>query len=190
VFLSPHEIEKLTLVQVGVLAQRRLARGLKLNHPEAIGLIATVMLELIRDGKHSVRELMEVGRTMLGTNQVMPGVAEMIPDVQVEGTFPDGTKLVSVHEPIYLENGDLNLALFGSFLPVPNVSAFGWSSRANRRRRCPWGRGIFCFDRGAKGKRSGLGYVERIARTCGGVASVWVVCPSSRSFGPRFLLGW
>lgn len=123
-FLSPHEIEKLTLVQVGVLAQRRLARGLKLNHPEAVGLIATVMLELIRDGKHSVRELMEVGRTMLGTNQVMPGVAELIPDVQVEGTFPDGTKLVSVHEPIHLENGDLKLALFGSFLPVPDVSLF------------------------------------------------------------------
>lgn len=123
-FLSPHEIEKILLMNVGVLAQRRLARGLRLNHPEAVGLIATVVLELIRDGKHSVRELMEVGRTLLGTRQVMPGVAGMIPDVQVEGTFPDGTKLVSVHEPIHLENGDLKLALHGSFLPVPNAAAF------------------------------------------------------------------
>ncbi|MBX3088300.1 MAG: urease subunit beta [Cryobacterium sp.] len=123
-FLSPHEIEKLMLVQVGVLAQRRLARGLRLSHPEAVGLIATVVLELIRDGKHSVPQLMEMGRTLLGMNQVMAGVAEMIPDVQVEGTFPDGTKLVSVHEPIHLENGDLKLALFGSFLPAPSLSAF------------------------------------------------------------------
>lgn len=127
-FLSPHEIEKLMLAQVGVLAQRRLARGLKLNHPEAVGLIATVILELIRDGKHSVPELMELGRTLLGTNQVMPGVAGMIPDVQVEGTFPDGTKLVSVHEPIHLANGDLRLALFGSFLPVPEAKVFASKS--------------------------------------------------------------
>lgn len=127
-FLSPHEIEKLMLAQVGVLAQRRLARGLTLNHPEAVGLIATVILELIRDGKHSVPELMELGRTLLGTNQVMPGVAGMIPDVQVEGTFPDGTKLVSVHEPIHLANGDLRLALFGSFLPVPEAKVFASKS--------------------------------------------------------------
>lgn len=127
-FLSPHEIDKLTLVSVGVLAQRRLARGLRLNHPEAVALIATVVLELIRDGEHSVPQLMEIGRTMLGTNQVMPGVAEMIPDVQVEGTFPDGTKLVSVHDPIHLKDGNLAIALHGSFLPVPALSKFGTAS--------------------------------------------------------------
>ena len=75
-FLSPHEVDKLTLYNVGLLAQRRLARGVKLNHPEAIGLIATVTLELIRDGKHSVVELMELGRTLLGKKQVISGVAD------------------------------------------------------------------------------------------------------------------
>ncbi len=124
-FLVPHELEKLTLHNVGLLAQRRLARGVRLNHPEAVALIATVTLELIRDGKHSVRELMQVGRTLLGTRQVMAGVPALIPDVQVEGTFPDGTKLVSVHTPIHLTDGDLKLALHGSFLPVPDLSVFG-----------------------------------------------------------------
>lgn len=123
-FLAPHELEKLTLSNVGILAQRRLARGLRLNHPEAVALIASVTLELIRDGGHSVAELMELGRTLLGTNQVLPGVADLIPDVQVEGMFEDGTKLVSVHHPIHLADGDLKLALHGSFLPVPELSAF------------------------------------------------------------------
>jgi len=121
--LSPHELDKLTLHQAGFLAQKRLARGLRLNHPEAVALIATVVLELIRDGK-SVAELMNLGRQLLGRNQVMSGVPEMIYDVQVEGTFPDGSKLVTVHHPIASENGDLKLALHGSFLPVPDVSAF------------------------------------------------------------------
>lgn len=121
--LSPREIDKLTLHQAGSLAQRRLARGVRLNHPEAVALIAAVLLELIRDGR-SVAELMDVGRKLLGRNQVMPGVPEMIYDVQVEGTFPDGSKLVTVHHPIAHENGDLALALYGSFLPVPKAAAF------------------------------------------------------------------
>ena len=121
--LSPRELDKLTLHQAGSLAQKRLARGVRLNHPEAVALIATVLLEFIRDGKR-VAELMDLGRKLLGRNQVMPGVPEMIYDVQVEGTFPDGSKLVTVHHPIASENGDLALALYGSFLPVPKVSAF------------------------------------------------------------------
>ena len=98
-FLSPQEIDKLTLHQVGFLAQKRLARGVRLNHPEAVALIATQLLEFIRDGR-SVAELMDVGKQLLGRRQVMDGVPEMIPDVQVEGTFPDGSKLVTVHHPI------------------------------------------------------------------------------------------
>jgi len=88
--LSPHEIDKLLLHNAGFLAQKRLARGLRLNYPETVALISTVVLEFIRDGK-SVAELMNLGRQLLGRNQVMPGVAEMIHDVQVEGTFPDGS---------------------------------------------------------------------------------------------------
>src|SRR4029079_7160856 len=121
--LTPREIEKLLLHNAGFLAQKRLARGLRLNHPEAVALIAAQLLEFIRDGK-SVAELMNLGRKFLGRNQVMPGVPEMIYDVQVEGTFPDGSKLVTVHHPIASENGDLALALYGSFLPVPEVSVF------------------------------------------------------------------
>ncbi|MFO1477253.1 MAG: urease subunit gamma [Verrucomicrobiota bacterium] len=121
--LSPRELDKLMLHQAGVLAQKRLARGLRLNHPEAVALIATQLLEFIRDGR-SVSELMNLGRQFLGRNQVMPGVPEMIPDVQVEGTFPDGSKLVTVHHPIASENGNLSLALHGSFLPVPDLSLF------------------------------------------------------------------
>lgn len=116
--LAPRELEKLMLHGAGVLAQKRLARGLRLNYPEAVALIATQLLELIRDGR-SVAELMDLGRQMLGRADVMPGVPEMIHEVQVEGTFPDGSKLVTVHEPIVREEGDLSLALYGSFLPTP-----------------------------------------------------------------------
>src|SRR5436190_10162990 len=101
--LSPREIDKLLLHQAGFLAQKRLARGLRLNHPEAVALIATQLQEFIRDGR-SVAELMQLGKRLLGRNQVMPGVPEMIHDVQVEGTFPDGSKLVTVHHPISSEN--------------------------------------------------------------------------------------
>ncbi len=122
-YLSPQEIDKLTLHSVGFLAQKRLARGVKLNYPEAVALIATQLLEFIRDGR-SVAELMDLGRRFLGHRQVIAGVADMIYDVQVEGTFPDGTKLVTVHHPIVQEQGDLNLALYGSFLPVPASELF------------------------------------------------------------------
>src|SRR5207244_3967733 len=91
--------------------------------PEAVALISTQLLELIRDGR-SVAELMDLGRRMLGRAQVLPGVPELILEVQVEGTFPDGTKLVTVHHPIALEQGDLALALYGSFLPPPDASKF------------------------------------------------------------------
>jgi urease subunit gamma/beta len=121
--LSPREIEKLMLHNAGFLAQKRLARGVRLNHPESVALIATVLLEFIRDGK-SVSMLMNLGRQLLGRNQVMPGVSEMIYDVQVEGTFLDGSKLVTVHHPIASVNGNLKLALYGSFLPVPKLSVF------------------------------------------------------------------
>src|SRR5580704_9073860 len=122
--LSPREIDKLTLHQAGVLAQKRLARSLRLNHPEAVALIAAQLLEFIRDGR-SVAELMDLGRQFLGRNQVMAGVPEMVTEVQVEGTFRDGTKLVTVHHPIAAENGNLTLALHGSFLPAPEPSVFG-----------------------------------------------------------------
>src|SRR5258708_27279281 len=121
--LSPREVDKLLLHGAGVLAQKRLARGLRLNHPEAVALIATQVLEFIRDGR-SVADLMDLGRRLLGRRQVMPGVPEMVAEVQVEGTFPDGTKLVTVHHPIASENGDLTLALYGSFLPVPDLARF------------------------------------------------------------------
>ena len=116
--LTPHETDKLALHQAGFLAQKRLARGLRLNYPEAVALIATQMLELIRDGR-SVAELMDVGRQLLGRADVMDHVPDMIVEVQVEGTFPDGSKLVTVHHPIVAEHGNLELALYGSFLPVP-----------------------------------------------------------------------
>src|SRR6185295_5468914 len=104
--LVPREIDKLILHQAGVLAQKRLARGLRLNYPEAVALLATQLLELVRDGR-SVAELMDIGRTILGRYQVMDGVPEMLAEVQVEGTFPDGTKLVTVHHPIVADHGDL-----------------------------------------------------------------------------------
>jgi urease subunit gamma/beta len=121
--LSPRDIDKLLLHNAGFVAQKRLARGVRLNHPESVALIATQLLEFIRDGRR-VAELMQLGRQFLGRNQVMAGVPSMIAEVQVEGTFPDGTKLVTVHHPIAAENGDLALALYGSFLPVPELAAF------------------------------------------------------------------
>jgi urease subunit gamma/beta len=127
--LSPREIDKLTLHQAGFLAQKRLARGLRLNHPEAVALLSAQLLELARDGR-SVAELMDLGRRMLGRRQLMAGVPEMVKEVQVEATFPDGTKLVTVHQPIAAERGDLALALYGSFLPVPPEDAFAQPEEA------------------------------------------------------------
>ena len=97
--LSPREKDKLLIFCAGMLAQSRKEKGLKLNYPESVVYISSAILEGAREGK-SVSELMDFGRTLLTVEDVMEGVASMIPDVQVEATFPDGTKLVTVHEPI------------------------------------------------------------------------------------------
>ena len=97
--LTPRENDKLMVFTAGLLAERRLARGLKLNYPEAVAYISAAILEGARDGK-SVAELMTFGRTLLKREEVMEGVPEMIGEVQVEATFPDGTKLVTIHNPI------------------------------------------------------------------------------------------
>src|SRR3954464_4583676 len=97
--LTPREKDKLLLFTAALLAERRKARGLKLNYPEAVAYISAAILEGARDGR-SVAELMGAGAELLTDNDVMPGVAELIPEVQVEATFPDGTKLVTVHAPI------------------------------------------------------------------------------------------
>lgn len=97
--LSPQEKDKLLIFTAALVAERRRDRGLKLNHPEAVALISAAILEGARDGR-TVAELMDYGTTLLSPDQVMEGVAEMISDVQVEATFPDGTKLVTVHHPI------------------------------------------------------------------------------------------
>ncbi len=97
--LTPREKDKLLVSMAAMVARRRLERGVKLNHPEAIALITDFVVEGARDGK-SVAELMASGASVISRDQVMEGIAEMIHDVQVEATFPDGTKLVTVHEPI------------------------------------------------------------------------------------------
>lgn len=97
--LSPREKDKLLIFTAGLLAERRRARGLKLNYPEAVAFITCAILEGARDGR-TVAELMSYGATLLTRDDVMEGVAEMIPEIQVEATFPDGTKLVTVHHPI------------------------------------------------------------------------------------------
>lgn len=97
--LTPREKDKLLLFTAGLLAERRKARGLKLNYPEAIAYISCAIMEGARDGR-SVAEMMDYGRTLLSRDDVMDGIADMIHDVQVEATFPDGTKLVTVHDPI------------------------------------------------------------------------------------------
>jgi urease subunit gamma len=97
--LTPREKDKLLIFTAALLAERRRARGLRLNHPEAVALITAAVMEGARDGK-TVARLMSEGKTVLTRADVMEGVAEMIPDIQVEATFPDGTKLVTVHQPI------------------------------------------------------------------------------------------
>ncbi len=97
--LTPREKDKLLIFTAALLAERRQARGLKLNYPEAIALITAAIMEGARDGR-SVAELMSYGATILTRNDVMEGIPEMIPDIQVEATFPDGSKLVTVHQPI------------------------------------------------------------------------------------------
>ncbi len=97
--LTPRERDKLLIFTAALLAERRLARGVRLNYPEAIAYISAAILEGARDGR-SVAEMMSYGTTLLDRSQVMDGVAELIPEIQVEATFPDGTKLVTVHQPI------------------------------------------------------------------------------------------
>ena len=97
--LTPREKDKLLIFTAALLAERRKGRGLKLNYPEAVAFISAAIMEGARDGR-TVAELMHYGTTLLTRNDVMEGVAEMIPDIQVEATFPDGTKLVTVHHPI------------------------------------------------------------------------------------------
>ena len=97
--LTPREKDKLLVFTAALLAERRRARGLKLNYPEAVALITAELMEGARDGK-SVAELMSAGTTILARNEVMDGVPEMVPNIQVEATFPDGTKLITVHNPI------------------------------------------------------------------------------------------
>ncbi|MFZ1641473.1 MAG: urease subunit gamma [Candidatus Contendobacter sp.] len=97
--LTPREKDKLLLFTAGLLAERRKAKGLKLNYPEAVAYISCVLLEGAREGR-SVADLMSYGRTLLTRDEVMDGIPEMIPEVQIEATFPDGSKLVTVHNPI------------------------------------------------------------------------------------------
>lgn len=113
--LSPKEIDKLMLHNAGFLAQKRYARGIPLNYPEAVALISAQLLEFIREGA-PVAELMDRGKKIIGIDDVMPGVPGMVHEVQIEGTFPDGTKLVTVHEPICNEGLDSHWALYGSGL--------------------------------------------------------------------------
>lgn len=123
--LAPREMEKLALHAAGFLAQKRLWRGLRLNHPEAVALIASQLLEFIRDGE-GVPALMEKGKSLLGEEDVLPGISSLIEEVQVEGTFADGVKLVTVHHPICRERGSRPLALYGSgleSLPPPPHAA-------------------------------------------------------------------
>ncbi|KAF2090896.1 urease [Saccharata proteae CBS 121410] len=123
-FPPTSQLDKLVLSQLGFLAQRRLARGVKLNQAEATALIASTLHELVRDGNHNVADLMAIGKTMLGRRHVLPSVVSSLAELQIEGTFPTGTYLVTVHHPISSEDGDLEKALYGSFLPVPSQDLF------------------------------------------------------------------
>lgn len=136
--LTPRETDHLLLHNAGRLAQHRLARGLKLNVVESRALIAMQMMELIRNGSQRtvgdvqrdgrIATLMSIGCQLLGRNQVMAHVPQLVREVQIEATFPDGTKLLTIHDPIGNEDGNLGLALEGSFLPVPDLSVFKTSA--------------------------------------------------------------
>lgn len=130
--LTPREADHLDLHNIGRLAQYRLARGVKLNYPEAVALITSQMSEFIRDGNKDVAELMTLGQSLLGRRQVIDGVAKLIKDVQVEATFPDGTKLLTIHSPISALDGDMDLAMQGSFLPPPSLDMFGDDTDADQ----------------------------------------------------------
>eukprot|EP00956_Cyclotella_meneghiniana_P025107 scaffold51632_cov24-Cyclotella_meneghiniana.AAC.2 len=155
--LSPRETDHLLLHNAGRLAQHRLARGLKLNVVESRALIAMQMMELIRNGNAStittntddgeenttikrdgnISTLMSLGSRLLGRNQVMSHVPSLVNEVQIEATFRDGTKLLTIHNPIGSSDGDLALALEGSFLPVPDVSVFHKTDEDEGTTLCP-----------------------------------------------------
>jgi len=117
--------EALVMQQAGVLAQKRLARGVRLNHTEAMALIALQLQQRIHYGLLSVPELVRLGKNMLGRRHVLPPVPSLLQEIQVEGTVPDGgVFLVTVHDPICTELGDLNEAFHGSSLPIPSQDAF------------------------------------------------------------------
>jgi urease subunit gamma/beta len=159
--LTPRDLDKLVLHGAGVVAQKRLARGLRLNYPEAVAVIATQILELIREGR-SVAELMDLGRRILGREHVMDGVADMIVEVQIEGTFPDGTKLVTVHRPIALDRVDLTLALHGSFLPIPPETCFSAMEQA-----APSSPGEFFVSPGTITLNGGRDAIELVVKSVG-----------------------
>jgi urease subunit gamma/beta len=160
--LTPRDLDKLVLHGAGFVAQKRLARGLRLNYPEAVALLATQLLELIREGR-SVAGLMDLGRRILGRVHVMDGVPDMIAEVQVEGTFPDGTKLVTIHSPIVLEEVDLTAALHGSFLPIPTPGTFARPRLAEASRRP----GEILVAPGTLTLNDGIDVVEIVVRSLG-----------------------
>ncbi|KAI1070645.1 hypothetical protein LB507_006639 [Fusarium sp. FIESC RH6] len=121
---TPREVEKLLFAQAGRLAQRRLAHGKKLNHLESSALISTVLQEVIHNESYTVAELMDLGRNILGRRHVFPSVAGTLKQMQVEGTLETGTHLITVHNPINTDNGNLKMALYGSFLPDPDNDLF------------------------------------------------------------------
>lgn len=153
--LSPRETDHLLLHNAGRLAQHRLARGLKLNVVESRALIAMQMMEMIRNGisptvtkagassgeavrrDGNISTLMSLGGKLLGRNQVMSHVPNLVKEVQIEATFRDGTKLLTIHNPIGSEDGDLSLALEGSFLPVPNLDVFKSADHEEEESMCP-----------------------------------------------------
>lgn len=141
--LLPREELRLLLHTAGSLAQKRLARGVRLNLVEATALLASVLQELIRDGNHSVAQLQDLGKRLLGRRQVLPTVPSQLHEIQVEGCFPDGVFLVTVHEPVSSKDGDLSLALYGSFLPTPALTVFGSIDDDDEREDIP-GQLIVC----------------------------------------------
>jgi urease len=122
--LLPRELDKLTLIAAGNLAQRRLARGILLNHTEAVALICTVLIEHVRDGNLSLSEIQTLGAQLLGKRLVLPQACFTLNEVSLEATFTDGTKLITVHNPLNSLNGNLKGCFYGSFYPIPNLDIF------------------------------------------------------------------
>ncbi|KAF8626608.1 hypothetical protein AX17_006526 [Amanita inopinata Kibby_2008] len=122
--LLPRDHDKLLLHHAGFLAQQRLARGLRLNQTEAVALIASQLQERIRDGNSTVAQLMQYGKMLLGRRHVLSCVPDLLHEIQIEGTFPDGVFLVTVHDPICTDDGNIEAALYGSFFPIPPENAF------------------------------------------------------------------